>query len=276
LLAVLSGAVLAMIGVFAATRIANNTRRAEKELNSTAKVSRTTQSYSSATQKDAEQLLERATRKDGAATSQIETRAASWRGQLRLTPKLTNLITAGLNSNDRQVRAATVQLDLAAMNITEDSSSVDRLAAQAESKNHATRIWALWTLGLLANRGIATDHITEILIAHLSDSDADARRWAAEGLTYTGRDTAIQPLLKAMHDDASPVVREAAARGLAQSGMFTMEQRRSAIPTLLVYTNDPALDGATRAWTFHALRDITEQHLPDDAAKWNEWYANNR
>jgi HEAT repeat protein len=150
------------------------------------------------------------------------------------------------------------------------------LAAQAESKNHATRIWALWTLGLLANRGISTDHITDILIGHLSDSDADARRWAAEGLTYTGRDTAIEPLLKAMHDDASPVVREAAARGLAQSGMFTIEQRRSAIPTLLVYANDTALDGATRAWTFHALRDITEQNLPDDAAKWNEWYAKSR
>ena len=276
-LAVLAGAALAAFGLFIATSAVKNTRRADNEVRSTAKVSRrNTQAYSSSAQKDAEQLLERAARNDAAATSQIETRAAAWRGRIQLTPQLTNLITAGLNSNDHHVRAATIQLDLAAMNVAEDASSVDRLAAQAESNDHATRIWALWTLGLLANRGIATDHITALLITHLSDSDVEARRWAVEGLGYIGSDATIQPLLKAMHDDSSPVVRECAARNLAESGMLTAEQRHSVIPTLLTYADDPSLDASTRAWTFHALRDITAQNLPDDASKWREWYERSR
>ena len=274
--ALLVGAMLAT-GFFIATKTLTSTRRAENEMRTTAtSAHRGTQNYNSSAQKDAEQLLQRAARSDAGATSQIETRAATWRGRIQLTPQLTNLITAGLNSNDRRVRAATVQLDLAAMNVAEDASSVDRLAAQAESNDHATRIWALWTLGLLANRGFATDHITELLTAHLSDSDVEARRWAVEGLAYTGTDAAIPPLLKAMHDDSSPVVRECAARSLAQSGMLTAEQRRSTIPTLLAYVDDPAVDPATRAWTFHALRDITAQKLPDDASKWKDWYGRNR
>jgi hypothetical protein len=276
-IAVLSGAILAAVGLLIATSAVKNTRRADDEARSTAKVSRrNNQAYSSSAQKDAEQLLERAARNDAAATGQIETRAAAWRGRIQLTPQLTNLITAGLNSSDHHVRAATIQLDLAAMNVTEDASSVDRLASQAESNDHATRIWALWTLGLLANRGIATDHITDLLITHLSDSDIEARRWAVEGLAYAGTDAAIPPLLKAMHDDTSPVVRERAACSLSESGMLTDEQRRSVIPTLLMYAQEPNLDAATRAWTFHALRDITKQNLPDDAAQWRDWYERSR
>ena len=237
---------------------------------------RTTQNYSSSAQRDAEQLLQRATANDAAATRQIETRAATWRGRIQLTPQLTNLVTAGLNANDMRVRAATVQLDLAAMNVAEDAASVDRLATQADSPDHATRIWALWTLGLLANRGIATERVADLLTAHLADADVEARRWAVEGLAYSGVDAAIQPLLKTMHDDASPMVRERAACSLAQTGMFTSDQRRSVIPTLLAYADDSTLDAATRAWTFHALRDITGQRFPDDPARWKDWYEKNR
>jgi len=236
----------------------------------------TTQNYSSSAQRDAEQLLQRATANDAAAARQIETRAATWKGRIQLTPQLTNLVTAGLNASDIRIRSATVQLDLAAMNVAEDSGSVDTLATQADSPDHATRIWALWTLGLLANRGVATNRIAELLTAHLSDSDIEARRWAVEGLAYSGADAALQPLLKTMRDDTSPMVRERAACSLAESGMFTADQRRSVIPTLLAYAGDSELDAATRAWTFHALRDITGQRLPDDAAKWTDWYERNR
>ena len=83
----------------------------------------------------------------------------------------------------------------------------------------------------------------------------------------------ILPLLKAFHDDPSPLVRERAACSLAQSGMLRPEQRRSAIPQILAYTDDPALDAATHAWAFHALRDITGQNLPSDASVWRNWYT---
>jgi HEAT repeat protein len=76
-----------------------------------------------------------------------------------------------------------------------------------------------------------------------------------------------------MHDDPSPLVRERAACSLAQSGMLTQEQRRTAVPQLLNDTDDPALDAQTHAWAFQALTDITGQRLPNDSAAWRSWYA---
>jgi hypothetical protein len=230
----------------------------------------------SSVQKDAEQLLQRAEANDSAATVQIEARAATWRGQIALTPQLSRLIAAGLNANDLRVRAATIQLDLAAMNVAQDAATVDRLAAQADSTDHATRIWAIWTLGLVGNRSIQQERITEGLIAHLADSDIDSRHWAVEALSYVGTDATIPPLLKTMHDDPAPAVRERAACALAESGMLTNQQRRTTIPTLLTYADDPSLDAQTHAWTYHALRDITAQHLPDDAGAWRKWYSSSR
>jgi hypothetical protein len=56
--------------------------------------------------------------------------------------------------------------------------------------------------------------------------------------------------------------------------MFTREQRLSAIPQLLNYTDDPSLDTQTHAWAFQALTDITGQRLPNDSAAWRSWYEN--
>ena len=75
-----------------------------------------------------------------------------------------------------------------------------------------------------------------------------------------------------MRSDPSPVVREHAACSLAQSGMLSREQRLIAVPHLIDYSADPALDAQTRAWAFQALADITGQHLPNDSAAWRGWY----
>ena len=66
------------------------------------------------------------------------------------------------------------------------------------------------------------------------------------------------------------MIRERAACGLAQSGMFSREQRLTAVPRLLDYAEDGALDAETRKWVFQALRDITGQTLPHDAAAWRQ------
>jgi hypothetical protein len=274
-LAIVAGAMIAFGLVI--TKPMTHTRRAENEFQTT-RTSGTTgtrprsQRFDSATQKQAEQLLTAVARNDANAIAQVDTLSPSWHGRIRFTPQLTNLITAGLNARDLPARAATVRVDLAAMNVAEDSSSVERLATQAESPDHATRIWAIWTLGLLANRSIETEHIVTMLTAHLSDSDVESRHWAVEALSYTGSDASIPPLLKAIHDDPSPLVRERAACGLAESGMLTNDQRRTTIPTLLTYADDPALDAATHSWAYHALRDISGQNLPDNSAAWRKWY----
>jgi hypothetical protein len=262
------------LGVFFFTQYKLSDRRADQARSGN--LHPQAQKFDSSAQLEAELLLQRATTNDAAATAQIEARAPAWRGHIKLTPQLTNLISAGLNAGDLGVRSATLQLDLAAMSVTEDSDSVDRLARQAESNDHATRIWAIWTLGLLANRGVERDRVTELLIFHLGDADVESRHWAVEALSYVGTDATIPPLLKALHDDRTPMIRERAACALAESGMLTNPQRRTAIPTLLGYAEDPALDGQTHTWVYHALRDITGQKLPDDAAAWRRWYENNR
>jgi hypothetical protein len=228
-------------------------------------------------QEQAEILLERAvTHSDGAA-SQIESRVDAWRGKLRWDAQLGDLTTAALNSNDRDVQNSAIDVQLAAYGLTKSESSVDALVRQANSSDHTKKIWALWTLGLLANRGIETDRVVQVLSAHLmhrgSDSNSeDARRWAVEGLALVGTTPTIAPLLDAMHNDPSPSVRERAACSLAESGMLSHEQRLIAVPQLIEYSGDPALDAQTRGWAFQALGDITKQHLPNDSASWREWY----
>src|SRR5262249_31759194 len=187
-----------------------------------------------------------------------------------------SLLTAALNSNDLRVRVAAIEVDLAAYNIAKTPASADQLITQAGSTDRATRIWALWTLGLVANRGVETGRITEVLVAHLHDDDPVSRQWAVEGLALVGSEATIEPLLETFHDDHSPTVRERAACSLAQSGMLSDELRRTAIPKILTYTDDPALDQATYVWAFHALRDITGENLPNDPTAWRNWYEGSR
>jgi len=165
-----------------------------------------------------------------------------------------------------------VEVELAAYGLSKNSASLDYLLTRAGSSDHAQKVWALWALGLMANRGIETGRIVEVLCLHLHDADADSRRWAVEGLALSGSDDAIQPLLATMHDDPTPIVRERAACSLAESGLFTQGQRMGAVPQLLSYTDDPALDAQTHAWAFQALGDISHQRLGNNPAAWRGWY----
>jgi HEAT repeat protein len=228
----------------------------------------------SSSQEQASLLLERAINHYEGSTDEIASRVDTWTGKLTLTPQLNSLITTALNSNDLRVRATAIEVDLAAMNVKKTAESFDAVASQAESGVKTERVWALWTIGLLANRGINVPRAFEILTGSTRDSDPDIRQWAVEGLGYLGTDETIAPLLAAFHDDASPVVRERAGCSLAQSGMLTEKQRRSAIPQLLSFADDTSLDAQTHTWVFHALRDITAQNLPDDAVAWKNWYSN--
>jgi HEAT repeats len=230
-------------------------------------------------QRQAEILLERAVSRsdEGTAQSQaqIETRLDTWRGKLQWDTKLGDLTTVALNSSDQSVRASAIEVQLAAYGLTKSESSVNALVRQSDSSDHAQKVWALWTLGLLGNRGVETDRVVRVLTAHLKDSgksDEDARRWAVEGLALVGTTSTIAPLLNAMHNDPSAMVRERAACSLAESGMLTHEQRLAAVPQLINYSDDPALDAQTHAWAFQALADITKQRLPNDSAAWRNWY----
>jgi HEAT repeats len=223
-------------------------------------------------QKQAETLLQLAVAQNPEAPQQISSRLDSWQGKLEWDSRMATLTTAALNSDDMRVRESGVEVELAAYGLAKNSASVDYLLKTSQSQNHSQKIWALWALGLMANRGVEADQVVRVLISHLQDSDDDSRHWAVEALALSGSDQSIKPLLQSMHDDRSALVRERAACGLAQSGLFTPEQRMTAVPQLLNYTDDPTLDAQTHAWAFHALSDITHQHLPNDSSAWRTWY----
>lgn len=224
-------------------------------------------------QKQAENLLELAIGESDGAVEQISSRVDRWQGRLKWSPQIATLTTTALNSNDLRVRESGVEIELAAYGLGKDSASLDYLLKTAQSKDHAKKVWALWALGLLGNRGVASDQVVQVLTAHLKDSDEESRLWAVEGLALVGTSQTIEPLLKTMHDDASPRVREGAACGLARSGTLTQDQRMAAVPQLLKYTDDPSLDAKTHAWAFQALGEITHERLPNNTAAWREWYG---
>lgn len=227
-------------------------------------------------QKQAETLLELAVGHSAGAVDQISSRVDRWQGKVKWNSQIATLTTAALNSNDMRVRESGVEVELAAYGLAKNSASLEYLLKTADSPNHAQKIWALWALGLMANRGVETEQVVNVLTSHLKDSDVDSRRWAVEALALTANDQAIEPLLTTMHDDPSPLVRERAACSLAVSGLFTPQQRFTAVPQLLSYSDDASLDAQTHGWAFQALGDITHQRLPKDAGAWRSWYNSAR
>lgn len=223
-------------------------------------------------QTQAERLLEQAAKGEPGAVEEIEKRLDGWRGRIRLDHPLWVAVGAAFDTPDMRVRAAALAVDMVARGTPATPEAVDAMISGAEP-GQPDRPAALWALGELANRGIEPDRARQALASYLHDPQEDIRYWAVEALAMTGQDEALAPMVDALRHDASPKVRESAARNLAAGGMFEKTQRMRAVPELVDLAEDPKLDAATRAWVFHALRDITGQTLPDDAAAWRRWQA---
>lgn len=226
-------------------------------------------------QSQAQLLLERSINHYRGANDQIAGRVDLWRGKIQLDPRLTSLFTTALNSDDLRVRAAAIEINLACRNLQKTAATIDGLENAARSGEQGPRVNGLWDIALLGNRGVEPQRAFEIVSGSIHDTNENIRYWAVEGLSYLGTDETIAPLLEIFHDDPSPQIRERAACGLAQSGMLSEKQRRGAVPKLLDYAEDASLDPQTRTWVFQALRDITGQSLPHDAAAWRNWYGSN-
>jgi len=229
-----------------------------------------------APQSQAQLLLERSINHYRGANDQIAGRVSRWRGKIKLDRQLNSLFMTALNSDDLCVRAAAIEIDLACRNLEKSSVTMDQLEPDARTGEQGPRANALWDIALLGNRGVQPERALHILLASIHDSDVNIRSWAVEGLAYLGSSETVVPLLQIFHDDPSPMIRERAACGLAQSGMLSERQRRAAVPQLLDFADDASLDPETRKWVFQALRDITGQSLPHDPAAWRNWYTANR
>ncbi len=223
-------------------------------------------------QQQAEFLLERAINHYQGATDELVKRAASWTGKVKSTERLESLFRIAINSDDMSVRVAAVEVNVTSRGLKRSEYAIDKLEPVAREGEQGPRANALWDIGLLGNRGIRPDRAFAIISASLRDQNVNVRYWAVEGLAYLGTNDVIEPLLDVLHDDPSPMIRERAACGLAQSGMLDEAQRWRAVPKLLDFTTDGALDTQTRLWVYQALRDITGQTLPADPYTWRRWY----
>lgn len=222
-------------------------------------------------QKQAETLLQRATNHYEGANELIGKYVDSWRGKISPTPEFTGMLNVAINSNDLRVRAAAIEIYLAAYNLTKDDASFVQLSSRI-ADDPASRPWALWMLGALGNRGVQPSGAFDTLRLWAGDRTEDTRYWAVEGLALLGSDATIQPLLDIFKTDPSMRVRERAACSLAQSGMLTKQQRMAAVPALLDMAQDVSVDATTRGWVFHALRDITGENFGSDANAWRTWW----
>ena len=223
-------------------------------------------------QAQAERLLERAINHYDGASDLIAKHIDGWRGKIAMEGSLNGLFMTALDANDLRVRAAAVELYLAAYGVGKTPDELDRVMAGCDAQPEG-RPYRLFVVGLLGNRGVDPRRALDYLLRWSNDPNDETRQWAVEGVSMLGTDDSIAPLLRVFHDDPSPLIRERAACGLAQHGMLTARQRFTAIPELLQFADDPALDDKTRGWAFQALQDISGQRLGNDIRDWRDWWA---
>jgi hypothetical protein len=225
-----------------------------------------------APQTQMEFLLQEAINHDTGATELIPKYLETWKGKLKRTERWSSLEDTALYSNDLRVRAAAIEVNLVVNGFVKADETADHLLQLAEDDQHY-RGWYEWELGMLANRGIAIQRVYDALANWTHDKDQQTRFWAVEGLAHIGSDDTIKQFLDVLRNDASMDVRERAGCSMAKSGMMTRVQRMKAVPGLLELTDDPYLNETTRVWVYQALREITDESLPNDPAAWRNWYS---
>ena len=226
-----------------------------------------------APQQQAERLLQYAISHHVGATDEIKSRVRGWRGVISYSPAMDTLLDVARNGADLRVRAAAIEIELAAMNMAKTAEQVDMLLTRIAPSPKDARS-EIYTLGLLGNRGVETERIHNELRVLARADDQLVRYQAYAAIANLGTDESVPDLLAAFHHDPSSAVRiNGGGCGLAHCGMLTRAQRMLAIPGLLEMVDDKSLDSGTRMYAYRALREITDETLPDDPARWREWYA---
>ena len=224
-------------------------------------------------QEQAERLLQYAISHHLGATDEIKLRVRDWRGTIKYTPALATLLEVARNGDDLRVRAAAIEVELAAFNVAKAAVQVDRLLAAIDANPPQAR-HQIYVLGLLANRGIETERILDALRRLARSEDDGVRFQAYAAIANVGTDATVDDLVRAFHHDRSFDVRiNGGGCGLAHCGMLTRAQRMLAVPGLLDMVDDGAVDAVDISYAFRALREITDESFPDDAGKWRSWYT---
>jgi len=223
-------------------------------------------------QEQAEELLERAIGHDQRALELFERNVEGWIGQIRLTDRMRQLERRSEFSSDLRVRYANADINLTLDGWQRNEQAVEMLIERARTDLHY-RAAAVYFLGMLAGRGVAYDRIHPVLLEYAKhDPDASVRQWAVEGMRYLGKDEALDELFASFAEDRSNNVRERAGCNLSDCGNFTRAQRMRMVPKFIDLVADASTSAQMRAWSYMALREITDANVPGDAKAWRDWY----
>jgi hypothetical protein len=223
-------------------------------------------------QTQAEELLDRAIHHDPSALDLFEQNIGVWH-DLQRTAHMNDLERRSQFSTDLRVRYANADLNLAINGVTKTDASADALIAQAQA-DPAHRAYSVYSMGMLAGRGVGYDRIYPVLVAYAkNDPNPQVRQWAVEGMRYLGSDEALDQLFDSFTHDPSDAVRNRAGCNVSDCGNFKREQRMRMVPKLIELAGDPQTSPQMRNWAFLALREITDEALPADASAWQDWYT---
>jgi len=228
----------------------------------------------SSAQAEAEQVLTRVAAGDSVAADEVLEKSSEWTGKTQRTPRSEQLISTALNLHDLHARAAAIQAELALDGIQTNEAGLAEVEQTVGNPNQ--RVWALWMLGALGNRGVDAVHTAKIIGTYLTDPRVDVRAGAVDALALVATDETLPLVLDRFRNDPSPVVEERAACDLAESGMYTHEQRMTAAASLVGWLDDSLLSPQQRAWIVQALGDISKKSFGNDSVAWRNWYESTR
>src|SRR5438552_3646935 len=223
-------------------------------------------------QVQAEELLERAIGHDTRALELFDELVDGWRGRIRMSDRMKQLERRSEFSKDLRVRYANADINLVLEGWQKNQEAVDLLIQRAQS-DPRYRAWAVYYLGMLAGRGVDYERIHGVLLNYArNDKDPTVRQWAVEGMRFLAKDEVIDELFTSFTEDPATAVRDRAGCNISDCGIFTRKQRMTIVPKLLDLAMNPRTTGQMRSWTFLALQEITDEHLPADALAWSRWY----
>jgi hypothetical protein len=223
-------------------------------------------------QAQAEELLDRAIQHDPGALDLFEQNIGVWH-DLQHTAHMNDLERRSQFSTDLRVRYANADLNLAINGVPKTDASADALIAQAKA-DPAHRAYSVYSMGMLAGRGVAYDRIYPVLVEYArNDANPQVRQWAVEGMRYLGTDEALDQLFDSFTHDPSDAVRNRAGCNVSDCGNFKRKQRMRMVSKLIELAADPQTNPQMRNWAFLALREITDETLPADASAWQYWYT---
>ena len=221
----------------------------------------------------AEELLERSIQHDQRALDLFEEHMPDWKGLVRETPRMKQLMNRAQYSRDLRVRYAYCDMMLAMDGWSHDSDAVQILIQRAQ-KDPDSRAYDVWFLGMLGGRDVQPEQVHKVLLDYArNDPNPNVRQWATEGMRFLGTEEALDDLFAIFVSDPSFSVRDRAGCNVSDCGNFKRKQRMRMFPKFLELAENPTTNAQMRSWSFLAMQEITDVSLPPDTNAWRQWYA---